>query len=50
MATLNIWCRHGDWPARREVLREGFRNLRPDLVALQETVVEDSYDQVYLDR
>lgn len=46
LATLNIWCRHGDWPARREVLREGFRELRPDLVALQETVVDDAGDQV----
>ncbi|WP_433017192.1 endonuclease/exonuclease/phosphatase family protein [Kribbella sp. CA-294648] len=46
VATLNIWCRHGDWPARREILREGFRALRPDLVALQETVVGDGDDQV----
>lgn len=34
-----------DWEARREVLREGFRTLRPDLVALQETVVTDQMDQ-----
>ncbi|TCC64066.1 endonuclease/exonuclease/phosphatase family protein [Kribbella pittospori] len=46
VATLNIWCRHGDWPARRDVLREGFRSLRPDFVALQETVVDDAGDQV----
>ena len=46
VATLNIWCRHGDWPARRDVLREGFKELRPDLVALQETVVDDAGDQV----
>jgi endonuclease/exonuclease/phosphatase family metal-dependent hydrolase len=46
VATVNIWCRHGDWSARREVLREEFRALRPDLVALQETVVDDAGDQV----
>ncbi len=45
VATVNIWCRHGDWPARREVLREGFRTLQPDLVALQETVVTEDSDQ-----
>jgi endonuclease/exonuclease/phosphatase family metal-dependent hydrolase len=46
VATLNIWCRHGDWPARRAVLRDGFRDLRPDLIALQETVVDGGDDQV----
>jgi endonuclease/exonuclease/phosphatase family metal-dependent hydrolase len=45
VATVNVWCRHGDWEARREVLREGFRTLRPDLVALQETVVTAESDQ-----
>lgn len=46
VATLNIWCRHGDWPARREVLRAEFERLQPDVIALQETVVNDEYDQV----
>jgi endonuclease/exonuclease/phosphatase family metal-dependent hydrolase len=46
IATLNMWGRHGDWPRRREVLREGFAGLRADLVALQETIVTDGYDQV----
>lgn len=46
VATLNLWCRHGDWPARRKVLAEGFAELRPDVVALQETIVTDDYDQV----
>jgi endonuclease/exonuclease/phosphatase family metal-dependent hydrolase len=46
IATLNVWGRHGDWPRRRTVLREGFAALRADLVALQETVVTDEYDQV----
>ncbi|MEU4605761.1 endonuclease/exonuclease/phosphatase family protein [Kribbella sp. NPDC023972] len=45
VATLNIWCRHGDWAARRDVLRDGFRLLKPDLIALQETVVTDDSDQ-----
>jgi endonuclease/exonuclease/phosphatase family metal-dependent hydrolase len=44
-ATLNIWGRHGDWPRRRELLRSGFAALQPDLVALQETVLTDEYDQ-----
>jgi endonuclease/exonuclease/phosphatase family metal-dependent hydrolase len=46
VATVNIWCRHGDWPARRDVLRDGFTDLQADLVALQETVVADGSDQV----
>jgi endonuclease/exonuclease/phosphatase family metal-dependent hydrolase len=43
--TLNIWNRWGDWPARREVLRAGLRELDPDVIALQETVVRDGVDQ-----
>jgi endonuclease/exonuclease/phosphatase family metal-dependent hydrolase len=46
VATLNIWGRHGDWPRRREVLRTGLAALRPDLIALQETILLDGYDQV----
>jgi endonuclease/exonuclease/phosphatase family metal-dependent hydrolase len=45
VATLNVWADNGDSEARRRVLVEGFRKLRPDLVALQETVVRDDYDQ-----
>jgi endonuclease/exonuclease/phosphatase family metal-dependent hydrolase len=44
--TLNMWGRRGDWPARRELLRAGFEELRPDLIAFQESVVADGYDQV----
>jgi endonuclease/exonuclease/phosphatase family metal-dependent hydrolase len=36
VATQNIWAFHGDWPARREVLRDGFAALDADLLALQE--------------
>lgn len=46
VATLNLWGRHGDWDERRSVLVEGLRRLRPDVVALQEAVVANAYDQV----
>jgi endonuclease/exonuclease/phosphatase family metal-dependent hydrolase len=46
VVTLNVWNRDGVWPERREVLAEGLRRLDPDLVALQESVVVDGYDQV----
>jgi endonuclease/exonuclease/phosphatase family metal-dependent hydrolase len=44
--TLNMWARHGDWPARREVLRRGLRALDADVLLLQEAIVEVGYDQV----
>src|SRR5688572_6617118 len=44
--TMNLWGRRGDWPARRSVLVAGLRALRPDLVAFQEAVVTEAYDQV----
>jgi endonuclease/exonuclease/phosphatase family metal-dependent hydrolase len=44
--TLNIYGDNNAWPARRGVLRDGFAYLRPDLVALQETVVRQGFDQV----
>ncbi len=46
MLTLNLLApRHADWPRRRRVLIEGLRELRPDLVALQEIAFGDG-DQV----
>jgi endonuclease/exonuclease/phosphatase family metal-dependent hydrolase len=45
VATLNVWNRAGDWPARRALLVAGFAELAPDLIALQETVVDDAGDQ-----
>jgi endonuclease/exonuclease/phosphatase family metal-dependent hydrolase len=45
VVTLNVWGTRGDWPARRSVLAAGFQRLQPDLVALQETIVTDRYDQ-----
>ena len=44
--TLNLWGRHGAWDERRPVLVDGLRRLNPHVVALQEAVVTDGYDQV----
>jgi endonuclease/exonuclease/phosphatase family metal-dependent hydrolase len=46
VATLNLWGRHGEWDERRAVLRDGLRGLRPDVLAFQEAIVTDEYDQV----
>jgi endonuclease/exonuclease/phosphatase family metal-dependent hydrolase len=46
VATLNVWRRHGDWPARRTVLANGLAALKPDIVALQEAIKTDEHDQV----
>src|SRR5215210_5809534 len=46
VATLNLWGRRGAWEERRRVLVAGFRRLRPDLVAFQEAIVGEGYDQV----
>jgi endonuclease/exonuclease/phosphatase family metal-dependent hydrolase len=35
VATLNLWGLGGDWPARRAVIADGLRALRPDLVACE---------------
>jgi hypothetical protein len=43
--TLNLWGTRGDWNARRDVLRRGLEMLEPDLVAFQEAVLTDAYDQ-----
>ena len=44
VATQNVWRFHGDWPARREVLRDGFAALDADLVALQEAEHDQARD------
>jgi endonuclease/exonuclease/phosphatase family metal-dependent hydrolase len=46
VATLNLWGRHGAWDERRSVLVDGLRELQPDIIAFQEAVVPDGYDQV----
>jgi endonuclease/exonuclease/phosphatase family metal-dependent hydrolase len=43
--TLNLWGRRGYWERRREAIRAGLDALEPDLVAFQEAVVTDDYDQ-----
>jgi endonuclease/exonuclease/phosphatase family metal-dependent hydrolase len=44
--TLNLLApQHADWERRRPVLVDGLARLRPDVVALQETVWGDGYDQ-----
>jgi hypothetical protein len=44
--TLNLWSQHGQWSERRSVLQDGLRTLRPDLIAFQESIKTDEYDQV----
>jgi len=46
VATLNLWGRRGPWAERRSILVDGFRQLRPDLVAFQEAIKNDGYDHV----
>ena len=46
VATLNLWGRRGNWDERRRVLARGFGELAPDLMAFQEAVVDEGYDQV----
>lgn len=43
--THNIYGWHSNWEGRRRVLIDGIRELRPDLIALQETILTDDYDQ-----
>jgi endonuclease/exonuclease/phosphatase family metal-dependent hydrolase len=43
--TINLFAHHADWPARREVLCDGLRRLRPDVVTLQEAIVDGTDDQ-----
>jgi endonuclease/exonuclease/phosphatase family metal-dependent hydrolase len=46
VATLNLLSPdHADWGRRRKVMRPGLRDLRPDVIALQETVWGNGYDQ-----
>ncbi len=45
--TLNLLApAHADWERRRLVLKAGLEKLRPDVIALQESVSGDGYDQV----
>jgi endonuclease/exonuclease/phosphatase family metal-dependent hydrolase len=44
--TLNLWGQRGAWAERRSVLISGLRDLQPDLIAFQESIVTDIYDQI----
>ncbi len=46
IVTLNLWGRRGAWVERRSKLIAGFHALQPDLVAFQEAIKSDEYDQV----
>ncbi len=46
MLTLNLWGIRGEWDKRRGVLADGVRELAPDLIAFQEAIRTDDYDQV----
>jgi endonuclease/exonuclease/phosphatase family metal-dependent hydrolase len=46
VVTQNLWARFGVWHERRAVLVEGLRELRPDIVAFQEAIKTEGYDQV----
>jgi hypothetical protein len=46
VATLNLWMRNGDWPARRGVLRDGFAVLAADVIGFQQVETIDGRDSV----
>ncbi len=45
LLTHNILGHHAQWKRRRRVLVDGLSALAPDLIAFQETIVRDDYDQ-----
>ena len=45
VATLNLWQRYGDWAARREVLIDIFRTIKPHVVGFAESIATEDYDQ-----
>lgn len=44
--TMNLFAQRADWTARRSVLMVGLQELRPDIVAFQEALKNERYDQV----
>jgi endonuclease/exonuclease/phosphatase family metal-dependent hydrolase len=46
VVTQNVWGRRGAWSLRREVLKRGLADLRPDIVSFQEVVNTPDYDMV----
>lgn len=47
-ATLNIWSRFGPWEERLLSIREGLRELAPDVIGMQEVLRFDGFDQAAL--
>lgn len=45
VVTFNLWQRYGDWSARREILAEMLRTVRPDIVGFAESIKTEGYDQ-----
>ena len=43
--TYNVYGVAANWEQRRPLLVDGLRQLSPDVLALQETVLTDSFDQ-----
>lgn len=43
--TLNIWNRHDPWEDRLRLIREGIRELDPDLIGLQEVLSQEGRSQ-----
>lgn len=43
--TLNLWGRSGAWDERRQVLADGLRELHPGILAFQEVVAPEGYEQ-----
>lgn len=45
--TLNIWNRQGPWDQRLALIRDGVRELSPDVVGLQEVLFHDGKSQAH---
>ena len=43
--TLNIWNTKGPWEARLALIRKALKDLSPDIVGLQEVIVEGTWSQ-----
>lgn len=45
--TLNIWNRQGPWEQRLALIRDGIRELAPDVIGLQEVLHHDGKSQAH---
>jgi endonuclease/exonuclease/phosphatase family metal-dependent hydrolase len=43
--TLNIWNNQGPWSARLGLIREAIEELKPDVIGLQEVIVDGTWSQ-----